>query len=93
MTNSKFNITALDSRNGKRLLLFAWCRAADQGLAKAKTEAKDFNVGEYLSDYRAEPIIETKYNASAVDKAIRFSRTKIRGREARLIHALLKGRN
>lgn len=33
-----------------------------------------------------------KYNAQAVDNAIRASRQKIGKREAKLIHALLKGR-
>ena len=35
---------------------------------------------------------ETRYNKDAVDKAIRSSRKKIGGKEGRLIHALLKGR-
>jgi hypothetical protein len=33
----------------------------------------------------------TKYDAAAVDKAIAASRQKITRREARLIHALLRG--
>jgi hypothetical protein len=33
----------------------------------------------------------TDYNKQAVDKAIKASRKKISRREARLIHALLKG--
>lgn len=32
-----------------------------------------------------------QYNKEAVDKAIRASRQKIGGREAKLIHALLRG--
>lgn len=32
------------------------------------------------------------YNAQAVDQAIKSSRVKISGKEARLIHSLLKGR-
>ena len=35
---------------------------------------------------------EYSYNAEAVEKAIRTSRQPISRREARLIHALLKGR-
>lgn len=34
----------------------------------------------------------TRYNEAAVEAAIRNSRQKISGREAKLIHALLKGR-
>jgi len=34
-----------------------------------------------------------KYNKEAVDKAIRSSRQRIGGKEAKLIHALLKGRS
>lgn len=34
-----------------------------------------------------------RYNAAAVDAAIRSSREKIGSSEARLIHALLKGRS
>ena len=33
-----------------------------------------------------------KYNKEAVDKAIKSSKKKISGKEAKLIHALLKGR-
>lgn len=32
-----------------------------------------------------------QYNKTAVDKAIKASRQKIGGREAKLIHALLRG--
>ena len=34
-----------------------------------------------------------QYNKEAVDKAIKASRQKIGGREAKLIHALLRGRD
>lgn len=34
-----------------------------------------------------------KYNKEAVDKAIRSSRQRIGGKEAKLIHALLRGRD
>lgn len=35
----------------------------------------------------------TDYNEEAVNRAIRSSRQKISGREAKLIHALLRGRD
>lgn len=35
----------------------------------------------------------TDYNEEAVNRAIRSSRKKISGREAKLIHALLRGRD
>lgn len=34
-----------------------------------------------------------EYNEEAVNRAIRSSRQKISGREAKLIHALLRGRD
>ena len=34
----------------------------------------------------------SSYNAQAVEQAIKASKPKISGKEARLIHALLKGR-
>lgn len=38
------------------------------------------------------PTLSPRYNAVAVDNAIRSSRKRISGKEAKLIHALLKGR-
>ena len=35
----------------------------------------------------------SKYSKEAVDKAIKTSRKPISGKEAKLIHALLKGRS
>lgn len=35
----------------------------------------------------------SEYNEEAVNRAIRASRQRIGGREARLIHALLRGRD
>jgi hypothetical protein len=56
MLTPTFNITAYDNVQNKRTHLFTWCRGAEQGIQRAKSEAAELGLDKYLSDYQAEPI-------------------------------------
>ncbi len=58
MLSPRFNITAYNHVTNARLHLFTWCRGADAGIARAKSEAIDNGMEKYLSDYQAEQIKE-----------------------------------
>lgn len=53
---SKWNITAWSNIENRRVHLFRWTRAAEDGIRSAKQSAEIHERGEELSDYRAEKI-------------------------------------
>ena len=63
---------------------------ADGGKANLSTGMRAMSGSEMDKEYARDS--SPKYNFSAVDKAIKSSRQKIGRKEAKLIHALLKGR-
>jgi hypothetical protein len=51
-----FTISAFCTVRQERIELFTWCRGAEAGIERAKSEAVRFKADKTLTDYRADPI-------------------------------------
>lgn len=54
----RYQISAHNEVSGERMDLFVWTRSPEAGIARAKKDAKNFQMDGILSDYRATPLAD-----------------------------------